>query len=256
MTSTVPLLQAQGIHKSYKDRRRRRLLKALNGVSFELEAGETLGIVGESGSGKSTLAKVLVRLTDTDEGTVTYRGLDVLAPSREEARQLTREIQIVFQDPSSSMHPRHSVRKALAEAAAVAGEGQQDLAELLRAVGVSPDKLTSYPHELSGGQKQRVAIARALAVGPSIIVADECVSALDVSVQSSILNLLLELQTQHALSYLFISHDLSVVNHMSDRIIVMKDGNIIESGAADQVMFDPQQEYTKRLLASLPGTGG
>ena len=259
MTGETAILGVEDLRKRYGGKRGREGTTALDGVSFDLAEGETLGIVGESGSGKSTLARILVRLAPADGGVVHFRGVDVLRPDRVQARRLTREIQIVFQDPYSAMHPRHTVRQALREAARVAGTAEGDLddqlAGLLDSVGVSPDKLTAYPHQLSGGQRQRIAIARALAVEPSIIIADECVSALDVSVQSSILNLLLELQQSRGLSYLFISHDLAVVNHMSDRIIVMKDGRIVESGHADEVINHPQESYTKELLSSLPGAG-
>ncbi len=257
--SASPLLQVDGLRKAYPGQGGRKGHLALDDVSFTLSAGETLGIVGESGSGKSTLAKVLVRLTGADAGRVGFGGIDVLRPNAAEATQLTRQIQIVFQDPNSSMNPRRTIRQALAEAARVAEAApaadamEQRLVSLLDAVGLSVDKLDAYPHQLSGGQRQRVAIARALAVSPRVIVADECVSALDVSVQSSILNLLLDLQRQRGLAYVFISHDLSVVHHMSDRVMVMKSGRVVEAGPATEILRMPQHPYTRELIASVPG---
>jgi len=259
MTANL-LLSARGLRKRYPGEGGRRGHLALDDVSFGLAEGETLGIVGESGSGKSTLARVLTRLTPVDDGTIDYCGLDLLRPGTADAAFLTRQIQIVFQDPNSSMNPRRSVRQALAEAARVGGttprEMETRLVELLKWVGLSREKLEAFPHQLSGGQRQRVAIARALAVSPRIIVADECVSALDVSVQSSILNLLLDLQRQHGLAYIFISHDLSVVHHMSDRVAVMKSGSIVEEGPAGGVLRHPAHEYTRELIASVPGMTG
>ncbi|GIK82661.1 MAG: hypothetical protein BroJett024_37660 [Alphaproteobacteria bacterium] len=259
MTGNV-LLSALGLCKRYPGEGGRRGHLALDDVSFDLGEGETLGIVGESGSGKSTLARVLTRLTPVDAGSVEYCGRDLLRPGRADAAFLTSQIQIVFQDPNSSMNPRRTVRQALAEAARVAGTDARGmetrLIELLDSVGLSREKLDAYPHQLSGGQRQRVAIARALAVSPRVIVADECVSALDVSVQSSILNLLLDLQRRHGLAYIFISHDLSVVHHMSDRVAVMKSGRIVEQGRAAAVLRNPTQGYTRELIASVPGVAG
>ena len=257
MSSSETLIRAGGLRKRYAGEGGRRGHLALDDVSFELAAGETLGIVGESGSGKSTLARVVMRLTSADGGRIEYCGRNLLAPNREDAAFLTRQVQIVFQDPSSSMNPRRTVRQALSEAARVAGVGKRNmedrLIELLDAVGLSREKLDAYPHQLSGGKLQRIGIARALAVSPRVIVADECVSALDVSVQSSILNLLLDLQRNHGLAYIFISHDLSVVHHMSDRVAVMKSGRIVEEGETAAVLGNPSHEYTRELIASVPG---
>jgi ABC-type glutathione transport system ATPase component len=251
-----PLLEVRGLSKFYAGLGRLTHV-ALDNVSFDLAAGETLGIVGESGSGKSTLARVLMRLTAADAGKVTYKGIDVLRPSRQQSVHLTRQMQIVFQDPNSCMNPRRTVRQALTEAALVAQSGRSRIEERVRgildAVGLSPEKLDSFPHQLSGGQRQRVAIARALAVEPKVVIADECVSALDVSVQSAILNLLCDLQRERGLAYLFISHDLSVVRHMSDRILVMKSGQVVEEGEADAVISQPSHPYTRELVNSMPG---
>lgn len=257
MTGPTPLLRVSGLSKRYPGSRGRAGHLALDDVALELDAGETLGIVGESGSGKSTLARVLMRLTPADAGEAVFDGMDMLRPSAADARRLTRAVQIVFQDPNSSMNPRRTVRQALAEATRVAAVPAADtearLAALLDDVGLSREKLNAYPHQLSGGQRQRVAIARALAVSPRVIIADECVSALDVSVQSSVLNLLLDLQRRLGLAYIFISHDLSVVRHMSDRVMVMRTGRVVEQGSCADVLLRPRHEYTRELLASVPG---
>lgn len=250
------ILKATNLNKTYRGQGGRPAQQVLRNVSFDLHAGETLGIVGESGSGKSTLARVLLRLTGVDSGAITYRDVDVLRPTAEQAKYLTRRIQIVFQDPNSSMNPRRTVRQALIEAARVSGEADatsdRSLTAMLDAVGLSSDKLDAHPHHLSGGQRQRVAIARALAVSPDVIVADECVSALDVSVQSSILNLLLELQRSRGLAYIFIGHDLAVVHHMSDRIMVMQKGEVVETGDPGQIMRNPSHPYVRELIDSVP----
>ena len=253
------LLSVEHLSKTYRGQGGRPAHKALDDVSLELRASETLGIVGESGSGKSTLARVLVRLTGADSGRADYCGVDLLRAGGAGALFLTRQIQIVFQDPNSSMNPRRTIRQALLEAARVAehppADIQGSLARMMEAVGLSREKLDAYPHQLSGGQRQRVAIARALAVSPRVVVADECVSALDVSVQSSILNLMLERQRELGLAYVFISHDLSVVHHMSDRMIVMRSGRIVEAGNPSEIMRNPQDPYTRELIASVPGSG-
>ena len=259
MSDGEVLLKVEHLEKTYSGHNGRPAHRALDDVSLELRDGETLGIVGESGSGKSTLARVLVRLTGADGGRVTYRGIDLLNARGADALFLTRQIQIVFQDPNSSMNPRRTVRQALMEAARVAenppADLQTSLGHMMEAVGLSRDKLDAYPHQLSGGQRQRVAIARALAVSPKVVVADECVSALDVSVQSSILNLLLERQRDLGLAFVFISHDLAVVHHMSDRMIVMKSGRIVEAGNPAEILRNPGDPYTRELIASVPGSG-
>lgn len=253
--SPRPLLEVRGLSKTYGGVGGGRHT-ALEDISLNLADGETLGIVGESGSGKSTLARILMRLTSADAGDVRLEGIDVLHPDRGQSVQLTRRMQIVFQDPNSCMNPRRTVRQALTEAALVARMGRDRVdarvRDILDAVGLSREKLDAFPHQLSGGQRQRVAIARALAVEPKVVVADECVSALDVSVQSAILNLLLDLQRDRGLAYLFISHDLSVVRHMSDRIVVMKAGRVVEEGAADAVIGQPNHPYTRELVGSIP----
>jgi peptide/nickel transport system ATP-binding protein len=254
---TDPILTARNLNKTYRRQGARPPLQVLRDVSFDLHAGETLGVVGESGSGKSTLARVLLRLTDVDSGSIRYRGIDLLNPSGQQSRELRRKIQIVFQDPNSSMNPRRTVRQALVEAARVSGDPEattdRALVDMLDAVGLSSDKLNALPHHLSGGQRQRVAIARALAVNPEIIVADECVSALDVSVQSAILNLMLDLQRSRGIAYIFIGHDLSVVHHMSDRIMVMQKGEVVETGDPADVLRNPSHPYVRELIESAPG---
>lgn len=255
MSETI--LRVSGLNKTYPGSVGRPGLHVLRDVSFVLAGGETLGVLGESGSGKSTLARVLLRLTDVDSGAVDFCGVNLLQPESQHRRYLTRQIQIVFQDPNSSMNPRRTVRQVLLEAARVSGDPEAVTATalegMLDAVGLSAEKLDAFPHQLSGGQRQRVAIARALAVSPSVIVADECVSALDVSVQSSILNLLLELQRARGLALIFIGHDVAVVHHMSDRIMVMRHGEVVETGPASEVINTPRHPYVRELVASARG---
>lgn len=252
------ILRVSRLNKTYPASGGRPGLHVLRDVSFDLAAGETLGVLGESGSGKSTLARVLLRLSDANSGSVDYCGVNLLKPGSQR-RYLTRQIQIVFQDPNSSMNPRRTVRQVLLEAARVSGNPDAvtptALEGMLNAVGLSTEKLNAFPHQLSGGQRQRVAIARALAVSPSVIVADECVSALDVSVQSSILNLLLELQRARGLALIFIGHDVAVVHHMSDRIMVMRHGEVVETGPASEVIGAPRHPYVRELVASAKGSG-
>ena len=230
---------------------------AVNNVSFEVYPGETLGLVGESGCGKSTLARTLLRLIQPMQGDVIFDGdnLTNLSLRSQKLRSLRRQMQIVFQNPYNALNPRINIGKAIAEPLVVhkiKGDRQQKVAELLERVGLNPDMRNRYPHEFSGGQRQRVCIARALALEPQFIICDESVSALDVSVQAQVLNLLKELQADMGLTYIFISHDLSVVKFMSDRIIVMNQGKIEEIGTSEEIYRHPQQEYTRKLINSIP----
>ncbi|MFZ5481770.1 MAG: ABC transporter ATP-binding protein [Myxococcota bacterium] len=232
--------------------------KAVDGVSFRVGRGQTLGLVGESGCGKTTTGRAILRLVEPTAGRVRFRGRDWLAVRGEELRGLRRHVQIVFQDPYSSLNPRLTVEQALTEPMAVHGLGagpderRDRAAALLAEVGLSGDHLSRYPHEFSGGQRQRIVIARALAVEPELLVCDESVSALDVSVQAQVLNLLKDLQDRRGLTYVFVSHDLSVVKFMSDTMAVMKDGKIVEMGAAAEIWAAPREAYTRNLVAAIP----
>ena len=235
----------------------KKYMMAVNDVSFEVYPGETLGLVGESGCGKSTLARTLLRLIQPMQGEVVFDGDNItnLALRSQKLRSLRRQMQIVFQNPYNSLNPRINIGKAIAEPLVVhkiKGDRQQKVAELLERVGLNPDMRNRYPHEFSGGQRQRVCIARALALNPQFIICDESVSALDVSVQAQVLNLLKELQADLGLTYIFISHDLSVVKFMSDRIIVMNQGRIEEIGTAEEIYRYPKTDYTRKLIASIP----
>ena len=235
----------------------KKYMMAVNNVSFEVYPGETLGLVGESGCGKSTLARTLLRLIQPMEGDVVFDGDNItnLSLRSQKLRSLRRQMQIVFQNPYNSLNPRINIGKAIAEPLVVhkvKGDRQKKVAELLERVGLNPDMRNRYPHEFSGGQRQRVCIARALALEPQFIICDESVSALDVSVQAQVLNLLKELQAEMGLTYIFISHDLSVVKFMSDRIIVMNKGKIEEIGTSEEIYRQPKTEYTRKLISSIP----
>ena len=232
-------------------------VKAVDGVSFALKPGETLAIVGESGCGKSTVGRLVMRLIDATEGTIRLEGEDVTSLDDRAFRPHRRQIQLIFQDPFASLNPRMTVGEILAEPLMLhnivpARERKERVQELLRLVGLQPYQAPRYPHEFSGGQRQRIVIARALAVEPKVIVCDEAVSALDVSIRAQILNLLKDLQARLGLAYIFISHDLGVVKHIADRIAVMYLGRIVETGPADQVFADPRHPYTRALLSAIP----
>jgi oligopeptide/dipeptide ABC transporter ATP-binding protein len=255
-----PLLEVTNLVKHYPARgmfRRQPPVRAVDGVSFGVERGETLALVGESGSGKSSLARTILRLEDPTAGAVIFEGQDVLRLETRPLRALRRRMQIVFQDPSGALNPRMTVGKAVAEGLEIhrllpSVEVPARVSELLQEVGLAPEMAAQYPHELSGGQRQRVGIARALAVGPSFLVLDEPVSALDVSVQAQVLNLLLDLQRTRGLAYLFIAHDLAVVRQIAHRVAVMYLGQIVETGPTEEVLTRPRHPYTQALIASAP----
>lgn len=232
-------------------------VKAVDDISFELFEGETLSIVGESGCGKSTTGRAILRLDEPTDGKVLYMGKDILTLNKKDMRKLRGDLQVIFQDPFASLNPRQTVKQILNEAMAIQNvveksKRKERMLELLGYVGLPPEALDRYPHEFSGGQRQRIGIARALAVNPKLIICDEAVSALDVSIQAQILNLLKKLQKQFKLTFLFISHDLSVVRHISDRVMVMYLGKVVEIAEKKEMFDSPLHPYTKALLSSIP----
>ncbi len=234
-------------------------IKAVDGVSLHVSRGETLGLVGESGCGKSTLGRAILKLYKPTSGRILFEGKDITVLSSREMRSLRKEMQIVFQDPLESLNPRHTVGMIIEEPFIIHNIGTKEerklwVEELLIKVGLHVSSANRYPHEFSGGQRQRIGIARAIALKPKLLICDESVSALDVSVQAQILNLLLKLQQEMALAMIFISHDLSVVRHISDRVAVMYFGKIVEYGTVREIFINPQAEYTKTLLAAIPVT--
>jgi peptide/nickel transport system ATP-binding protein len=253
-----PLLEAHGLCKTFTSGRGhdQRAVRAVADVDLVIEPGQTHGLVGESGSGKSTTGRILLRLVEADAGTATFRGEDLFSLSGGALRQMRRHIQLIYQDPFSSVDPRFRARDIVAEPWVIHGlydrAGRRRRAdELLERVGIDPAMADRRPASFSGGQLQRIGIARALALEPSLIICDEPVSALDVSVQGQILNLLMDLQAERGLSYLFIAHDLAVVRHIAHIVSVMRDGSIVENGSRDEVFERPQHDYTKALLATL-----
>ena len=263
MTAQPPLLSARGLTKHFAIKggvfsREVHRVHAVDGVSFDIAAGETLGLVGESGCGKSTTGRCILRLIEPSSGEVWFQGRDVTKLDGESLRELRRDMQIIFQDPFASLNPRHTVGGIIGEALIIHGltksrpELDARVVELLETVGLQADHRHRFPHEFSGGQRQRIGIARALAVEPKLIICDEPVSALDVSIQAQVINLLEELQEKFSLTYLFIAHDLSVVEHISDRVAVMYLGRVVEIAPARELYDNPRHPYTEALLSAVP----
>jgi oligopeptide transport system ATP-binding protein len=232
-------------------------VRAVDGISFKVEQGETLGLVGESGSGKSTACRALLQLIKPTSGSVRFEGQEIAGLGRRQMRPLRRQMQMIFQDPYASLNPRKRVGQIVGDplkrqGVASGAELRRQVQELLERVGLSSEHYYRFPHEFSGGQRQRIGIARALSLKPKLVICDEPVSALDVSIQAQIVNLLDDLQDEFGLAYLFVAHDIGIVRHISDRIAVMNEGKIVEQGTADQVCETPKDEYTKKLLAAVP----
>jgi len=265
MSATEPLMEVRDIEKHFPLTRgivlarRAGAVKAVDGVSFDVLRGETLGIVGETGCGKSTTARLMVRLLEPTAGTVRFEGEDITRLRGGRLKAVRRELQMVFQDPYSSLNPRKTVGSIVAEPFAIHGlhteraERREQVKGLMDRVGLNPEHYNRYPHEFSGGQRQRIGVARALALGPKLLIADEPVSALDVSIQAQVLNLLRELQRDMGLTLVLISHDLSVVRHMCDRVAVMYAGKIVELAENEALYSEPSHPYTRELLAAVPG---
>ena len=261
MTPATPLLEVRDLVKEFGRTqglfRRPAILRAVDGVSFSVNEGETFGLVGESGSGKTTTGRCILRLIEPTSGEVRFRGENVLQFSSARMRQARREMQIVFQDPYSSLNPRMRVGDIVEEPLVIHKTGPKAsrrarVAELFELVGLDPSHLSRYPHEFSGGQRQRIGVARAIALNPSLIIADEPVSALDVSVQAQVINLLMELQERLGLTYLLIAHDLRLVRHICSRVAVMYLGKIVEMGPAEALFAAPAHPYTQALLSAIP----
>ncbi len=260
---TRPLLEVRGLKTWFRIGRkgflrRKAVLKAVDGISFDIKRGEVLGLVGESGCGKSTVGRTLTHLEKATGGSVVFDGRDILNVSSAEFRPLRRQIQMIFQDPFASLNPRLRIERTLSEPLFVhklcrdRAEARERIGGMLELVGMDPGAMRRYPHEFSGGQRQRIGIARAMILTPRLVIADEAVSALDVSIQAQVLNLIKKLQQDSGVSMLFISHDLGVVRHVSDRVAVMVGGKIVETGDRQRIFDAPRHEYTRRLLASVP----
>ena len=258
----TPLLRVENVAKSYFSRvgvfGQKQEIKAVNGISFDVFEGETLGLVGESGCGKSTLGKVILQLEKATKGSIFYKGKEITSLKSKDLRSLRKDIQLIFQDPYSSLHPRKIIGQAIIEPMEVHGIGsskkqrKEKAMELLSRVGLEESYFHRYPHQLSGGQRQRVGIARTIAMEPKLVICDESVSALDISVQAQVLNLLNELKEDFGFTYIFISHDLAVVKYMADQLLVMNKGAIEEIGDADEIYANPVKQYTKKLIDSIP----
>lgn len=258
MSEREVVLEVKDLVKEFKSKNRS--VKAVDGVSFYLKKGETLALVGESGCGKTTTGRAVIKLVKPDGGEIRFKGQNIGEMSKKQFRPLCPRLQMIFQDPYGSLNPRMKIRKLLEEAAVYGvkpGESlEKTVEELIKSVGLTADDLDRYPHEFSGGQRQRICIARAIATRPDIIICDEPVSALDLLVQAQILKLLKELQKKYGFAYIFISHNLSVVRYMSDRIAVMCMGRIVEEGTTEEIFNDPRHDYTKLLLNSVLDTEG
>jgi oligopeptide transport system ATP-binding protein len=256
-TEKTELLKIKDLVKHFPLERSDKVLRAVDGVSFDIKRGETLGLVGESGCGKSTVGRCILRLYEPTSGEITFEGHDIIHASSDEMRKLRRDMQVIFQDPYASLNPRLNILSIVSEPLVIHGIGNKNerrerVADLMKKVGLDPAYMTRYPHEFSGGQRQRIGIARALALNPKLIVCDEPVSALDVSVQAQVVNLLQDLQAEFGLTYLFISHGLAVVEHISNRVAVMYLGKIVEIADAKDLYADPLHPYTKALLSAIP----
>jgi oligopeptide transport system ATP-binding protein len=258
-----PLLEVDGLSVTYEARRgafikRTDYIQAVKGVSFELRKGTTMGLVGESGSGKSTIGKAILRLAPIEAGSIKYDGNELTELIETDFMPYRKRIQTIFQDPYASMNPRHSIATIVSEPLKVHApetskqDREERVAELLEKVGLPADSMNRYPHQFSGGQRQRICVARALSSKPEFIICDECVSALDVSVQAQIVNLLQDLQDELGITYLFIAHDLAVVEHICDDALVMESGEIVEQGPTEQLYRSPKHPYTQRLLEAVP----
>lgn len=250
-----PVLEVENLAVEY--RRGRRRTRAVENISFDIADGETLGLVGESGSGKSTIGKAIIGLAPVSEGSIRYRGAEINTMTRAQRRALARDVQVIFQDPHSSLDPTKPIGYSIAEPVQIHDPAPKPVVrervfEMLRRVGLSEDAAQRFPSQFSGGQKQRIAIARALILRPKLVVCDEPTSALDLSIQAEVINLMAGLQRETGASFLFISHDLSIVHYLSDRIIVLKQGRVVERGSAEEVYRDPQQDYTRLLLDAAP----
>ena len=263
MSNGTPLLEVTDLVKHFPIKRGTLIsrevdrVRAVDGIGFHVGRGETLGLVGESGSGKSTACRAVLQLIEPTSGSIRFEGREIAGLGRRQMRPLRRQMQMIFQDPYASLNPRKRVGQIVGDPlrlqrVASGSDLRRQVQELLERVGLSPEHYNRFPHEFSGGQRQRIGIARALALKPKLVICDEPVSALDVSIQAQIVNLLDDLQDEFGLAYLFVAHDIGVVRHISDRIAVMHDGKIVEQGSADQVCERPRDEYTKELLAAVP----
>lgn len=260
--NSSPLLQVKDLHTHFQTGgglfSEKTWLKAVNGISFDIHEGEVLSLVGESGCGKSTVGRTLTHLEPSTSGQALFQGRDILPLTTAEFRPLRRDIQMIFQDPFASLNPRLTIEQTLSEPlfihqlASTKSDARAMIAETLELVGLDPKVMDRFPHEFSGGQRQRIGIARVMILKPKLIIADEAVSALDVSIQAQVLNLIKKLQRDSGVSMLFISHDLGVVRHISDRVAVMYQGQIVETGDKQQIFEAPQHDYTRKLLSSIP----
>ena len=253
----MKILEVHNLVKTFKDPNNNNF-KVLDDITLSLNKGEVLGLVGESGSGKTTLGRTIIRLTNQDSGNIIFDNIDISNLSKSVMKKIRKDMQIIFQDPFGSLNPRHSIEHIIAEPLLVHKYGTYDeikkrVLQLLDQVGLPSDSMKLYPHEFSGGQRQRIAIARAIALKPKFLIADEAVSALDVSIQSQILNLISDLVKEYNISMVFISHDLSVIRHISSNIAIMKKGKIVEMGNTEKILKQPSHQYTQMLISAVPG---